>query len=147
LITKAQQTRGKKEKPITKAKLRDMIRFMLDKAWKIQSEGIRQLGHCVGCGKTESLNAGHLVHGGRGKHHTRYIDFNVALPHDNVFCQCSWCNCGNNPDGNGQLKRYFLRTHTVDDYDELRLIKNTKMEVDRVEEAEWILAETIKRYK
>ena len=148
MITKAQQTRGKKEKPITKAKYRDQIRAILNKAWKVQGEGIRRLGYCVGCGSSENkLNAGHLVHGGRGKHHTRFIDFNVSLPHPNIFCQCSWCNGGNNPDGNGQLKRHFLKTYTVEDYDGLRLIKNTKMEVDRLEEAEWILAETIKRYQ
>jgi len=146
-FSKSQQTRGKKEKPITKAKYRDKVRSILDKAWKVQSEGVRKLGYCVGCGSGKALNAGHMIHGGRGKHHTRFIDFNVSLPHDNIYCQCSYCNCGNNPDGNGSLVKYFLaQNKTLDDYDELRLIKNIKMEVKTIEEAEWILAETIKRY-
>jgi hypothetical protein len=149
-FSKKNQTRGKKEKPISKAKYRDKVHAILNKAWEIQSKGLRTLGYCVGCKENKyPLNAGHLIHHGKGKKHTGHIDFNVCLPVPNIFSQCSYCNCGKmNPDGNGLLRGHFHSLgYNNDDYDNLRLIKNTHREIDTIEEAEWILEETKKRYE
>ena len=144
-ITKADQVRGKKEKA-KKKKPRDNVWGILNKAWKIQSKGIRSHGRCVACGSTKSIIAGHIVHGGRGKA-WNMVDFNAMLPFDNVFPQCSFDNTYN-PDGNGLLKRYFDSIHGIlsqHDYDLLKSIKQTVWKCDELTARE-VLAETIKRY-
>jgi hypothetical protein len=148
-ISKSQQTRsngkGKTKKP--KKKKHNEAWYILQKAWKIQSLGIRKEGYCVGCGSTKDLSAGHLRHGGNGSAWNQ-IDFNaitvvMALCH-NIFCQCSKCNCFDE-DGNGMLKTYFDKYYTNDQYEMLKKIKIQEWR-PTVEEAQIVLDRTIKIY-
>ena len=102
---------------------RDKTFSILQKAWDIQSRGLRAVGFCVGCGSSKTIVAGHMIHGGKGKAWNR-VDFNVTLPAFNVFPQCSHCNTFN-PDGNGLLRNYFNRKYfnANELYDNLRALK------------------------
>ena len=118
---------------------------ILNEAWKIQSLGLRKEGKCVGCGSKKNLVAGHLVHGGRGKA-WNIVDFNVFIPCQNVFCQCSYCNTYD-PDGNGKLRQYFNSIYDNSDilYDKLRELKQEIWKPDE-ETSKLILLHTERKY-
>ena len=132
-------------KGMAKVKKREDKTFsILDKAWKIQSAGLRAEGKCVGCGSGNGLIAGHLVHGGRGKA-WNLVDFNVNLYVQNIFCQCAFCNTYD-PDGNGKLTRHFLGIYEDCDYEYLKGIKQRVWRPNE-DEAKDVLQKTKERYE
>jgi hypothetical protein len=92
----------KKKKPISKTKIRNKI----DKLW---SGIVRSLGNCQVCGKSDYLNAHHII--GRTDLRTRW-DLR------NGICLCSGCHTMNNQSAHNNPLWFmeWMREHRGEDF-------------------------------